>query len=333
MVAGYSDSGSNNDFALVRYNTDGTLDASFGSGGIVTHDIAADDIATEITIQQDQKIVVAGFCGSSNKDFALMRCNTDGSLDASFGSLGIVTTDIVSTDNFGFSVAIQEDGKIVAAGYSGSVSTDFALVRYNTDGSLDPTFGSGGKVTQDIAANDSAQAITIQQNQKIVVAGYSGSGSTDFALVRYNTDGTLDTSFGSLGIVTTDIASTNDQGHAVALQSDEKILVFGITYSGSVRHLALVRYNTDGSLDASFGSDGIVTTSFGLADSFGYALGGAGALKAESCAVRGPEGGGRRKYRAQSRRQPRAPVSACRQIAVWLIILFNKTEKKNIKNI
>ncbi len=167
------------------------------------------------------------------------------------------------------------DGKIVAAGYSGSGSnSDFALVRYNTDGSLDTSFGSGGTVTQDIAANDLAHAITIQKDQKIVVAGYSGSGvSRDFALIRCNTDGSLDASFGSGGIVTTDIGGgAADHGYAIALQSDGKIVVGGYSYNGLDNDFALVRYNTDGSPDASFGSDGIVTTDFGLADNEGYAL-------------------------------------------------------------
>ncbi len=250
VAAGYSDNGTDTDFALVRYNTDGTPDLGFGSSGLGTVKTQvglSSDHGNAVAIQEDGKIVVAGsVIQGSDHNFGLVRYNMDGSLDTSFGpsSNGKVTTDFVSADDYGRAVAIQPDGKIVAAGYSGSGSnSDFALVRYNTDGSLDTSFGSGGTVTQDIAANDLAHAITIQKDQKIVVAGYSGSGvSRDFALIRCNTDGSLDASFGSGGIVTTDIGGgAADHGYAIALQSDGKIVVGGYSYNGLDNDFALVR--------------------------------------------------------------------------------------------
>jgi uncharacterized delta-60 repeat protein len=176
------------DFAVVRYNTDGSLDTSFGGTGKVRTDVISYDVATSVAIQTDGKIVVAGYASGSNYDFALVRYHTDGSLDTSFGGMGKVTTDFGS-DDFASSVAIQADGKIVATGSSGGLSNnDFALVRYNSDGSLDASFGGTGKITTDFGsrAEDQARSVTIQADGKIVAAGYSGHTAThDFALVRY----------------------------------------------------------------------------------------------------------------------------------------------------
>ncbi len=162
-----------------------------------------------------------------------------GDLDPSFGSSGKVTTDFGGSDAAS-AVAIQTDGRIVAAGRSGS--GDFALARYNVDGSLDPTFGSSGMVMTDFGGSDAASAVAIQPDGRIVTAGRSGSG--DFALARYNADGSLDPSFGSGGKVTTDFGGF-DLALGVALQSDGKIVAAG--QGGSSFDFALARYNADGS--------------------------------------------------------------------------------------
>ncbi len=190
-----------------------------------------------------------------------------GALDETFNPAfdvdGKVTTAILSGEDTAYAVAIQPDGKTVAAGVSHNGSNlDFALVRYNLDGSLDTTFDGDGKLTTAIlSGHDVARAIAIQADGKIVVAGYSANGSNyDFALARYNADGSLGTSFDSDGKVTTAIFSGDDHARAIAIQSDGKIVVAGDTYNGSDYDFALVRYNTDGSLDTSFDSDGIATT-------------------------------------------------------------------------
>ncbi len=265
VVAGFSYNGANNDFALVRYGTDGTLDASFGTGGIVTTAIGLNyDFGCSVAIQADGKIVVAGYSyNGANDDFALVRYGTDGTLDVSFGTGGIVTTPIGANSDRGFSVAIQTDGKIMVAGssYNGT-NEDFALVRYGTDGTLDASFGTGGIVTTAIGLNyDFGCSVAIQADGKIVVAGYSYNGANDdFALVRYGTDGTLDVSFGTGGIVTTPIGANSDRGFSVAIQTDGKIMVAGSSYNGTNEDFALVRYGTDGTLDASFGTGGKVRT-------------------------------------------------------------------------
>ena len=135
-------------------------------------------------------------------------------------------------DDYALSVAIQSDGKIVAAGYSDDGSNDdFALVRYNTDGSLDASFDGDGKVTTAIGSGaDQACSVAIQSDGKIVAAGYSNNGSNeDFALVRYNTDGSLDTNFNSDGKVTTEVGSINDYAWSVTIQSDGKIVAAGVS--------------------------------------------------------------------------------------------------------
>jgi uncharacterized delta-60 repeat protein len=262
------------DFALARYNSDGTLDITFGSGGKVTTDFmnGSLDEADGIAIQTDGKIVVAGSSNlGTTVDFALARYNSDGTLDTTFGSGGKVTTGFIGVISTAHCIAVQADGKIVAAGSTAITLTgsDFALARYNSDGTLDITFGSGGKVTTDFyGADDVVFGIAVQVDGKIVAAGFSWTGDSsrwDFALARYNSDGTLDTSFGSAGKVTTDINNngSRDSASGIAIQADGKIVAVGTSAPiDDGWHFALARYNSDGTLDATFGSGGKVTTDF-----------------------------------------------------------------------
>ncbi len=252
------------------------LDTTFGSAGKVITDIGSNDYARAVAIQGDGKIVATGFAAESifgsvpprTSTFALVRYNTDGSLDTTFGSAGKVTTAIGSAaDDYASAMAIQSDGKIVAAGtsWNGTPNFAFALVRYNTDGSLDTTFGGTGKVTTSIVSDNQAYAVAIQGDGKIVAVGRSWTGGNyDFALARYNTDGSLDTTFGGTGKVTTSIGSGDDVADAVAIQGDGKIVVAGTSSTGAPNcDFALVRYNTDGSLDTTFGTNGMVITAIG----------------------------------------------------------------------
>ncbi len=181
-----------------------------------------------MAIQSDGKIVVAGGSGST---FALARYNANGSLDTTFDGDGKLTTTFGGTSSAAYGVAIQSDGKIVAAGYSLSATNnqDFALARYNTDGSLDTSFDGDGKLTTDFGSFfDFAFSVAIQSDGKIVAAGNSGAGNTqDFALARYNTNGSLDTSFDVDGKVTTSFAAGNDIAYSVAIQTDGKIVAAG----------------------------------------------------------------------------------------------------------
>lgn len=260
-------------FSLLQFPVNaqpGSLDISFGSGGKLITNFGS---GRSLALQNDGKIVVAGSSyNGTDTDFSLVRYNSDGSLDNTFGSSGIVTTDFGSDYDYGTAIVIQSNGKIMVAGYSrNGAYYDFGLVRYNIDGSLDNTFGSSGKVLTDIGGeSDLAFSVAIQSDGKILVAGYCDDGLyADFALVRYNNDGSLDNTFDSDGKVSTDFASSGDRGHSVVIQNDGKIVLVGYT-SISRACFALVRYNNDGSLDATFGSGGKVTTDFG-----GFSYGGA----------------------------------------------------------
>ena len=279
LAAGYSYNGSNSDFALVRYNPDGSLDTSFSGDGKLTNAIgSSNDYVYSVTTQADGKILVAGktyigatgivlnSVGGSSADWssALARYNADGSLDTTFSGDGKLTTTFGSNDTVGRSLAVQADGKILVAGYSGSTHSNFALLRYNADGSLDTGFDADGGVTTDIGytSNDYGTAVAVEADGRIVVAG---SSNGDFAVARYNGNGSLDTSFSGDGRLTTAIGTGNDEGQCLALQADGKILVAGSSNNGSNGDFAVVRYNADGSLDAGFGGDGIVTTAIGSA--------------------------------------------------------------------
>ena len=260
-------------FALTRYNINGSLDNTFHSDGIVTTSIGTSSSqANGIAIQTDGKIVAAGGNGPS---FALTRYNTNGSLDNTFHSDGIVTTSIGTSGSRANGIAIQADGKIVAAG-TGSINnivslSDFTLTRYNTNGSSDATFGTAGIVTTSITDDgySSANAVAIQADGKIVVAGsstiYEGYNNyVDYtSLIRYNTNGSLDSSFDTDGIVTPSIG-INSAANSIVIQADGKILVAGSSDSLGSNTFTLSRYNTNGSLDTTFDTDGIVSTSSGI---------------------------------------------------------------------
>jgi uncharacterized delta-60 repeat protein len=246
------------DFGLVRYNSDGSLDTSFGDSGMVGTDFGGyDENALAVALQADGKIVVVG---SSSLYFAVARYNSNGTLDTSFGDHGSVITD------FGVAaaprdVAIQSDGKIVVVGASvdGGGSVGFALARYTTDGSLDPSFGGDGQVTTDFGRAALADGVALQADGKIVAAGYSGrldSDASDFALARYNADGSLDRTFGTSGMVITDLGGV-DYAVEVAIHKDGRIVAAGASRSSSGRVMfAVARYHRKGTLDNSFSGDG-----------------------------------------------------------------------------
>jgi uncharacterized delta-60 repeat protein len=244
LAAGYTCGSTWCAFALARYNNDGSLDTSFGTGGKVTTDFNGTGIGQAVLLQAGDKIVMAGYSSGTTTDFALARFNSDGSLDGTFGSGGKVTTDFDGHYEFGYAAALQSDGKIVVAGQS-SDGYVFALVRYNVDGSLDVNFGMAGIALAGFADSSKGYAVAIQADGKIVVAGTrNSSGATDFAVARFNSNGSLDTGSGTSGKVTTDLGFGGpDQGQAVAIQADGKIVMAG-TYDGATSYdFALVRYN------------------------------------------------------------------------------------------
>lgn len=257
----------NDDFAVIRYSANGTLDTTFGSGGKVSTAFGSShDVAFGVAVQGDGRIVVVGRShNGSNQDIAIARYLQNGGLDTTFGSGGRVTTAIGSSNDVANSVAVQSDGKIVVAGYvSIGGYNDFAVVRYNANGTLDSTFGVGGKVSTDFSSqSDSAYAVTLQSDGKILVAGIALNGVNDLAVARYDADGSLDSTFGIGGKVTTALGSGFDFASSIAVQGDGKIVVAGYTQNGANNDIALVRYQSNGTLDAAFGSGGKVVTPVG----------------------------------------------------------------------
>jgi uncharacterized delta-60 repeat protein len=274
VVVGTARAGANPDFAVARYDRDGTLDATFGSGGTVTTDISGEfDQATGVALQANGRIVVVGETRGTTAgiDFAVVRYRRDGRLDTAFGDGGIVITDFAGGDDSAHAVALRPDGRIVVAGVTEGAGprSDFALACYHRDGSLNAAFGNGGRVTTDFAGSadstDIANALAVLPNGKIIVAGtaHSTSASMDFALARYRSDGRLDRRFGSGGRVTTDFFGNFDIGTAVAVDSHDRILVAGAAFSDAGRDdFAVARYRADGRLDERFGNGGKVATDF-----------------------------------------------------------------------
>jgi uncharacterized delta-60 repeat protein len=263
-------------FAIVRYRPNGSLDPTFSGDGKAFADfVGRTEFALGVALQTNGKIVAAGTARRSSR-FALARFTPSGTLDTTFGGDGKVTTNFTTYDDSAYDVAIQSDGKIVAAGgaaiFGGSgAESSFALARYNTNGTLDVSFDTDGKLTTDLAGiREQANGIAIQADGKIVAAGTSGqTGEPDFSpdskftLIRYKTDGSVDTSFDGDGVITTNFATDFQDGAnaGVAIQADEKIVAAGDVGN---RRFALARYEGNGALDATFGSNGTVETDFGI---------------------------------------------------------------------
>jgi len=268
---------------LIRRNADGSPDQSFGRNGLVTTGLSNHYIESEgMALQEDGKAVIAGrvitmnenneLSGRTNDDFVVIRYTPEGQLDKGFNGSGWVKMDIDGAIDIAYGVAVQKDHKIVAIGNTLSrcmiVSScyHFALLRYNEDGSLDRSFGKRGKVITRVgsASEDSARAIAIQTDGKILVAGkahrrYEG----DVAIVRYKPDGMVDHSFGVKGKVRKQFGKDEERiGSAVrsiAIQPDGKIVVGINLYQHGTNWVEgrLMRYNPNGSLDHTFGTGGL----------------------------------------------------------------------------
>ena len=254
--------------AAVRYDSDGSLDTTFNSTGIVLTSIGNGSHAGQaVALQSDGKILVAGesLDSTTGPDFAAVRYNPNGTLDMTFGSPGMVTTAFDTVSDSGNGVALYSDGKIVAAGRTRGISQidATAVSRFTMDGKLDTTFSADGKtITSMGPGNDEAFRVAVQNDGKIVVAGYAGNfPNSDFAVARFNANGLLlDSTFGNNGKVLVPIGTAQDIAYDMVIQSDNKIVIAGLALVNSTTDFAVVRLNANGSLDTSFGSNGIITT-------------------------------------------------------------------------
>lgn len=267
LVAGsYSSASSQIGLRVDRYNLDGTLDTTFGSGGTVKYNVS---YARAMAVQPDGKILTTRAGGD------LIRLNANGSLDTTFGSGGVAAVSTLTAS----SIAVQSTGKIILSGYSTTKNKDsMTIARFNANGSPDDgsrkdsttndSFGSGGKTTIDFYSGGMSRATTlkIDANGKILAAGSarpSGSIFDDYAVARLTANGQLDTTFDGDGKATFDLGPASENLGSIALQADGKIVLVG-SKSNAARNgdLAIIRLNTNGSLDTSFGNGGIVVSDF-----------------------------------------------------------------------
>lgn len=270
------DTGVSWDFAVARYNPNGTLDTTFsGDGKVVTPISAGMDEAYGVAVQGTKTIVVGHSwqgdpaSGGTGYDFTVVRYDSSGNLDPTFSGDGKLTTDFSQSDDRARSVALQPDGKIVAAGSAGA-NQDFAVARYDAAGNLDTSFDGDGKTTTSFDGRDTAYTVALQEDGKIVAGGTTEYGPygeyADFALARYNPNGRLDSEFDFGGTATTDFGGYNNFGgykesiRSMVIQDNGRIVAAGFIDSGD---FALARYNTDGSLNNTFSNDAKVVTDFG----------------------------------------------------------------------
>lgn len=233
----------NDDFVTARLNTNGSPDLTWGGSGQVIQSLGpASDLGRDLAIQPDGKIVVVGsHVEVDNRQLALLRYQPNGALDVTWGGSGIIYTDLSGNDEQIEAIAVQPDGKIVVAGYMSPVYNDNIVARYNSDGSLDTSFGSGGVATLDLdALNEHAQAVAIQSDRKIIVAGYAGMR---MFIARYHSNGSLDASWNGSGYLLNDAIK---RIWAIAIQADGRIVVTGVNSNG---YVATARFQGDGSWD------------------------------------------------------------------------------------
>ncbi len=253
------------------------LDPTFGHGGSVLIPITGtNQIARDVAIQSDGKLIIAGYdkWRTDDYDVILARVNADGSLDTAFGTNGVVTSPLSSGHDTAYAVAVQPDGKIVAAGITNiGGDTVAALVRYTSDGKLDTTFGTNGvaSLTHFRPRGSWFLSVVVLNDGRIVAGGGVDSNPDAFLLARYRADGSLDTTLGGAGVVTTTVAGGDVMSWDMAIQPDGKMVLVGF-FRRPTREtdLVMIRYNVDGSVDTGFGNNGVVVQDIGL---YEYAYG------------------------------------------------------------
>lgn len=270
-----------NRIVVARFNVNGSMDLSFGTNGVVS--FANFSVWFEFPIglfvQSDEKILVSTSANNSrgSDDFLLVRINSNGNFDNSFGANGSILTNISDGYDFAYSIKAHSDGKVVVGGTTYLNDNKFVIARFNSNGSQDLGFGNSGSIMTgiDINSNSYTTSIQIQDDGKIIAGGVSKATATsfDFSLARFNTNGSIDATFGSSGFQTTDADNKENYLNEIKLQSDNKIVAVGSSYlSAELSGVLLARYNSNGSLDNSFGVNGVVKFNVPTYDCYGTSI-------------------------------------------------------------
>ncbi len=297
-VTGYSlNSAGNNDMVIWKYDSTGSLDASFGTGGIAVSDGAAggtnrDDVGNGIALDGSGNIYVTGYSvnGAGNNDMVIWKYGSTGSLDASFGTGGIVVINGAAGGNGNdqaYGIVLDSSDNIYITGPSVTSAGDYAIVtlKYDSTGSLDASFGTGGIAVSNGAAGgtnnfDESYGITLDSSGNIYVTGYSRNiaNNNDMVILKYDSTGSLDASFGTGGIAVSDGAATGttgwELGNEIVLDNSGNIYVTG-TGTNSNNDMVIWKYDSTGSLDSTFGTGGIVVSNGaagGNGADFGYGI-------------------------------------------------------------
>jgi len=283
LVAGVSDASGSKDFALARFNPDGTLDKGFGKGGLVTETTRSltADIIRGLAVQPDGRIVVVGVSYEDvatlgpNGDFMLARYLPNGQSDLTFGLGGIMTTDFGDQSyDEPYAVVLQADGKIVLGGYTNSGNgpgvlfgaDQLAMARYGPTGLLDPSFGQGGRLIFDGGSLDERiLALALAPDGSLLAGGYAfGERRSDLMLASVRTDGKLTPGFGTdgKGFAITDLGTYSERIASLIVLPDGRILAGGQTAVAHNADFAIFRYDSKGVFDRAFGRSGVASFDF-----------------------------------------------------------------------
>lgn len=264
------------DFALVRLNEDGSFDNTFGSAGISRIETTETEASEAIALLDDGKILMVGY---KDDNYTVAKFNTDGSLDTTFGVNGWVVLTYDNASSYADDVAIQDDGKIVISGFALNNGNRFQITaaRLNADGSVDNSFGTNGKVIFNVGDwNDFGEGVTIQSDGKILIGGHKWIANAqqrhDLFVARLNTDGSLDTSYGTDGVATARLVDGANYCTNMVLQSDDKPILVGFTVFNGEYNMAMVKFTTDGNLDSTFGNGGMVSLDVDGREDYGEAV-------------------------------------------------------------
>ncbi len=270
-VAGFSNNGTDDDIVIWKYESNGTLDSSFGTDGIVTYDSGFNEKAYSLALDGNGNIYVTGnsFNGTNN-DLVILKYNSNGTLNQGFGTGGIVSYDGAKSD-FAFDLTLDENGKIYVAGYSHSHSStgdrDTMILKYNSNGTLVQDFGTDGVVIQDLGTDDHAESIVLDSSGNIYVTGTDGFS---MMILKYDNNGTLVEDFGTGGIAQ---YHNRSLGYSIALDSTNNIYVSGWTFNNNSNYdMSLWKYDSDGILDTDFGIGGVVFYDNSVTREYGYDL-------------------------------------------------------------